>query len=90
MTPNEFNEAMRAHADLRRDEVQLVRAAAYWSAALSRAKNPPTFKAWMNPEGDEPRILEAEEAERRAREHAEDVAAFERLRAEAETEGEGA
>ena len=89
MTPHEFNEASRGYAEVARDQIELAKAQAYWSAMLGRAKDPPTFERWMRGES-KPRALTGEEAERRKREHEEIVAEFEKVQADRAAEAEKA
>ncbi len=82
---------MQMFSKKRDAEVDLARAAAYWTEALARTKRLPDFKGWMNPPKPA-RSLDGEEADRRLQEHLEDVALVERLSAEAEAKkdkGEG-
>ena len=79
-TPAEYNGFCRALAKRRDSEVDLARAASYWTEALARTKRLPDFKGWMNPPKPA-RHLDGEEAARRLAEHEDDVARSRDLRA---------
>lgn len=58
-----------------------MKASAYWSESLARTKRLPDFDKWLNPPKPA-RALKGKEAEKRLREHEQDVAMIERLMAE--------
>lgn len=61
---------MREHGAQREHEIELAKAQAYWTAALSRARDLPHFATWLG--NVKPgRELAGEEAERREQEHRE-------------------
>ena len=80
MTPSEFNDLSETYDKTQRGEVELAKASAYWTAALSRTKKLPNFDSWMNPPKPA-RALTGEEAELRERQHQEDVATLMELKA---------
>lgn len=85
LTPAEFNGLAEFFGNNQKSEVQLVKAASYWTESLSRMKRMPTFDKWLDPPKPA-RSLTGEEADKRLEEHLEDVALIEGLKAERESD----
>jgi hypothetical protein len=85
LTPSEFNGFSAVFAKKREAEIELMKAAAYWSESLARTKRLPDFDKWLNPPKPA-RVLKGKEAEKRLQEHEEDVAMIERLMEEKKKE----
>ena len=83
-TPAELNQAAREYGKVKQEEAELAKSAAYWTAALARAKDIPSYDHWMNPPKPA-RVLEGEEAAQRQQEHDELEA---RMRAWQQQEGD--
>jgi hypothetical protein len=73
VTPAEFNGFASALARKRDSDIELSKAAAYWTEALHRTKRLPDFDRWMKPPKPA-RSLTGDEAARRLQEHKDDTA----------------